>query len=143
MIFASRSSLSAPGGMAIINTLLRSREIFWLPGARHWPLASSTVKPSGKRGVTSAARKRAHFVSLTRVRPNSRSATTQDFCAPLHCGAGCAPAVAIPTTSTSSPIAAAPARKMLSAHPLDRSSAGAELVLQPLEAAVEVIDAVD
>ena len=50
-----------------------------------------TVKPSGKRGVTSVARKRAQPASLTRLRPNSRSATTQGFCAPLHCSAGCAP----------------------------------------------------
>src|SRR5205807_2613593 len=103
----------------------------------------STVKPSGNRGVTSAARNRAQLASLTWLRPNSRSATTQGFCAPLHCGAGCASTVAMLTIDASRTIAAARARKILLADPLDRRAAAAELVLQPLEAAVEVIDAVD
>jgi len=34
--------------------------------------------------VISLARKRVQLASLTRVRPNSSSATTQGFCAPLH-----------------------------------------------------------
>src|SRR4051794_3089534 len=141
MISFRRVSLSAAGGIAITMILLRSLAIVPLDESRHWPLASKTVKPEGKRGVTSSARKRAHFASLTWSRPNSRSATIQGFCVPEHCSC-CASAAAKLAARASTPTMAARASKALPADPFDRGAAGGELVFEPLEAAVEMIDAV-
>src|SRR5262245_25644150 len=136
-------SSGAPG-RAISTILLRSRATR-LP-RRYRPVASNTVIPSGKRGTISRSTKRDHALSLTpkrspMLRPNRSCATSvrrwpprqSSVCAfaPLTCA------------SASRRIAAARSNTALSADALDGGAAGGELVLQPLEPAVEVIDAID
>ena len=63
-ISSSSRRASSLGGARIQSSFDRSR---WIAPAesRHWPAASRTVSPSGKRGVTVSARKAAHCSSLT------------------------------------------------------------------------------
>src|SRR6478609_5462896 len=56
---------------------------------------------------------------------------------------GCADAAALPAISATRPITAARGYKTLTADALDRGTTRAELVLQPLEAAIKMIDTVD
>src|SRR5262245_6715768 len=129
-------------GSAISTILLGSRATRL--ARRYRPVASNTVSPSGKRGTISRSRKRAHARSLTpmrlpMLRPNRSCATSVGRWPPRQ-SSSCAPAL---LASASRMIAAARSNAPLSAEALDGGAAGRELVLQPLEAAVEVIDAID
>src|SRR5262249_30693440 len=82
---------------------------------------------------------------LPAMRPNSSSATSCWRWEPRH-SKSCATAdPAVPQTMAATIAVRRPriGRNRSAADPLDRRAAGGELVLQPLEAAVEMVDPVD
>ncbi|KGS74065.1 putative lipo domain protein [Burkholderia pseudomallei MSHR5596] len=76
---ARLSSVAGESGAMIRITKLSSRTMRPVSRSRHWPRVSHVVSPSGKRGVTASATKRARCSSVmgprpATSRPNSRSA---------------------------------------------------------------------
>src|SRR5499426_2183559 len=133
-------------GSAISTILLGSRATRLAARSCQRPVASNMVSPSGKRETISRSTKRDHALSLTprrlpMLRPK-KSRTTSVGRWPLRQSRSCAFAP-LASASASRRIAAARSNAPLSADALDGGAAGGELVLQPLEAAVEVIDAID
>src|SRR3954447_4847109 len=101
------------------------------------------VSPAGKRGVISWSTKRAQAASLTLIlspvlRPNIISATCCGF--PLRHSVVCACAFAITASPKSTP---AYGHRLVTADAFNGGAAGGELVFEPLEAAIEMIDPVD
>src|SRR5215510_6355092 len=133
-------------GSAISTILLGSRAMRLAARSCQRPVASKMVSPSGKRGMISRSTKRDHALSLTAkrlpmLRPNRSWATSVGRWPPRH-STSCA--LAPPASADASKrIVAARSNARLSAEALDGGAAGRELVLEPLEAAVEVIDAID
>src|SRR5262250_3422142 len=167
-ISLSRAMSTWPGS-TICTSLLGSRTILLLASSRHSPAAFITVRPLGKREKISLSRKRLHSASFTprrppMLRPNISSATWVECWSPRQ-STNCASALPLSArtrvnaeTAHHGPLPrkrqweqielAARARSIsskstLSADALDLGAAGGELVLEPLEAAVEMIDAVD
>src|SRR5215831_4509922 len=168
-ISLSRAMSSTWPGSTICTSLLGSRTILLLASSRHSPAAFITVRPLGKREKISLSRKRLHSASFTprrppMLRPNISSATWVECWSPRQ-STNCASALPLSArtrvnaeTAHHGPLPrkrqweqielAARARSIsskstLSADALDGGAAGRELVLEPLEAAVEMIDAVD
>ena len=64
MIWLTFFAAALASGTRIHGSLLGSRAI--LPALfRNWPATSSTLSPSGKRGVTTSLRKRRNSASVT------------------------------------------------------------------------------
>src|SRR6476646_12050397 len=101
------------------------------------------VSPAGKRGVISRSTKRVQAASLTLIRspilrPNISSATCCGF--PLRHSVVCACAFPITASPRST---AAYEQRLFTADAFNGGAAGGELVFEPLEAAIEMIDPVD
>src|SRR5215467_5310986 len=97
----------------MITTLLASRASRPPAGSRHCPAASSTVRPSGKRGVISRVRNRVQAVSLTprwprTLRPNINSIRCTGCSGALQDAAG----VLVKKLAATRPQAAAAPRPM-------------------------------
>src|SRR3984957_3637351 len=95
---AMRSWVSAPSG-AMMMTILLGSWAMTPSTVLYWPAASTTLRPSGKRGVTSRARKRTHSRSPTTslpstLRPNINSIACMDRAGAWHAVAPSAPAEA-------------------------------------------------
>src|SRR5262245_8686355 len=159
---------SACPGSTICTTLLGSRMILLLAPSRHSPTALNIVSPLGKREMISRSTNSLQSASFTpRRRPmlrlNINSATWPGRCPPRQSEtcASAAPASAKARVKVDATRAMARHRKALNeteraaradsisakaalpADALDGGPACRELVFQPLEAAIEVIDAVD
>src|SRR5919204_1616076 len=172
MMSLSRAVSSACPGSTICTTLLGSRMILLLAPPRHSPAALNMVSPLGKREMISRSTNRLQAASFTprrrpMLRPNINSATCPDRWPPrqFKTCASTPPASAkvrvrarvqvdatramarhrkaIKETERTARADSISAKAALPAEALDGGPACRELVFQPLEAAIEMIDAVD
>src|SRR5580704_18809919 len=94
------SGVDGSSAVTMVRSLLGSRTSAPPSLSRHWLAASTTVNPSGKRGVTSRARNRDHAASLTPSRPPILRPNINSICCMACCGAPQAASAAAAAAAT-------------------------------------------